>query len=151
MTLNRRECLRTLALVCMPTPSVVYSERVLDDLWAATEPDAMPALDWGDLSAVMARWGRSTWSNVVTGHHCDLQTMLHDSIEATAKQVSPERPSTVIVVLRGDCGSSLHLDQCRAVSSAFHSAVPACSELWFAAAPASTLLDKLRLTVVVSG
>ena len=149
MTLNRRECLQKLALVCMPTPSVVYSERVLDDLWAATEPDAMPALDWGDLSAVAARWGRSTWSHVVTGHHCDLQTMLHDSIEATAKQVSPEHPSTVIVVLRG--GSGLHLDQCMAVSSAFHSAVPICSELWFAAAPAPTLLDMLRLTVVVSG
>lgn len=146
MTLNRRECLRTLALVCMPTSSVVYSERVLDDLWAATEPYAMPALDWGDLSAVMARWGRSTWSHVVTGHHCDLQTMLHDSIEATAQQVSPL--STVIVVLRG--GFGLNLDQCRAVFSAFHSAVPACSELWFAAAPAPALLDKLRLTVVVS-
>ena len=151
MTLNRREYLRTLALVCMPTPSVVYSERVLDDLWAATEPDAMPALDWGDLSAVMARWGRSTWSNVVTGHHCDLQTMVHDSVTATAKRVSQERPSTVIVVLRGDCGSSLHLDQCKAVSSAFHSAVPVCSELWFAAAPAPALVDKLRLTMVVSG
>ena len=149
MTLNRREYLRTLALVCMPTPSVVYSERVLDDLWAATEPDAMPALDWGDLSAVMARWGRSTWSHVDTGHHCHLQTMLHESITATAQQVSPERPSTVIVVLRG--GSDLHLDQCRAVSSAFHSAVPVCSELWFAAAPAPALVDKLRLTVVVSG
>ena len=149
MTLNRRECLWTLALVCMPTPSVVDSQSVLDDLWAATEPDAMPALDWDDLSAVMARWGRSTWSQVVTGHHCDLQTMLHDSIEATAKQVSPEHPSTVIVVLRG--GSGLHLDQCRAVSSAFHSAVPVCSELWFAAAPAPALADKLRLTVVVSG
>ena len=147
MTLNRRECLRTLAQVCLPTPSVVYSERVLDDLWAATEPDAMPALDWGDLSAVAARWGRSTWSHVVTGHHCDLQTMLHDSITATAKLVSP--PSTVIVVLCG--GSGLHLDQCRAVSSAFHSAVPVCSELWFAAAPAPALADKLRLTVVVSG
>lgn len=149
MTLNRRECLRTLALVGMSTPSVVYSERVLDDLWAATEPEAMPALDWGDLSAVMACWGRSTWSHVVTGHHCDLQTMLHDSITATAQQVSPEHPSTVIVVLRG--GSGLHLDQCRAVSSAFHSAVPICSELWFAAAPAPALVDKLRLTVIVSG
>ena len=149
MTLNRRECLQTLALAFTPTPSVVYSEWVLDDLWAATEPDAMPALDWGDLSAVMARWGRSTWSHVVTGHHCDLQTMLHDSITATAKQVSPERPSTVIVVLRG--GSGLHLDQCRAVSSAFQNAVTACSELWFAAAPAPALVDKLRLTVVVSG
>lgn len=149
MTLNRRECLQKLALVCMPTPSVVYSERVLDDLWAATEPYAMPALDWGDLSAVMARWGQSTWSHVVTGHHCDQQTMLHDSITATAQQVSPERPSTVIVVLRG--GSGLHLDQCRAVSSAFHSAVPVCSELWFAAAPAPALVEKLRLTVVVSG
>lgn len=149
MTLNRRECLQKLALVCMPTPSVVYSERVLDDLWAATEPDAMPALDWGDLSALMARWGRSTWSHVVTGHQCDLQTMLHDSIEATAQKVSPERPPTVVVVLRGD--SSLHLDQCRAVSSAFRTAVSACSELWFAAAPAPTLVEKLRLTVVVSG
>ena len=149
MTLNRRECLQTLALAFTPTPSVVYSQRVLDDLLAATESGAMPALDWGDLSAVMARWGRSTWSHVVTSHHCDLQTMLHDSITATAQQVSPERPSTVIVVLRGYSG--LHLDQCRAVSSAFHSAVPACSELWFAAAPAPTLLDKLRLTVVVSG
>lgn len=149
MTLNRRECLRTLALVCLPTPSVVYSERVLDDLWAATEPDAMPVLDWGDLSAVMARWGRSTWSRVFTGHHCDLQTMLHDGIEATALQVSPQRPTTVIVVLRG--GSGLQLDQCRAVSSSFHSAVPTCSQLWFAAAPAPALVDKLRLTVVVSG
>ena len=149
MTLNRRECLQKLALVCMPTPSVVYSERALDDLWAATEPYAMPALDWGDLSAVVARWGRSTWSHVVTGHHCDLQTMLHDSIEAIAQQASSERPSTVIVVVRGD--SDLHLDQCRAVSSAFHRAVPACSELWFAAAPAPALVDKLRLTVVVSG
>ncbi|MDR6154181.1 hypothetical protein QF021_002270 [Acidovorax delafieldii] len=149
MTLNRRECLRTLALAFTPTPSVVYSERVLDDLWAATEPDAMPALDWGDLSAVVARWGRSTWSHVVTGHHCDLQSMLHDSITATAQQVSPERPSTAIVVLRGESG--LHLDQCRAVSGAFHSEVPTCSELWFAAAPAPALVDKLRLTVVVSG
>lgn len=101
----------------------------------------------GDLSAVLARWGRSTWSHVVTGHHCDLQTILLESIEATAQQVSS--PSTVIVVLRG--GFDLHLDQCRAVSSAFHSAVPACSELWFAAAPAPALVDKLRLTVVVSG
>ena len=149
MTLNRRECLQTLALAFAPNPSVVYSERVLDDLWAATEPDAMPALDWGDLIAVMARWGQSTWSHVVTGHHCDLQTMLHDSITATAKQVSPERPSTVIVVLRG--GYGLHLDQCRAVSGAFHNAVAACSELWFAAAPAPALVDKLRLSVVVSG
>lgn len=149
MTLNRRECLQTLALAFAPNPSVVYSERVLDDLWAAIEPDAMPALDWGDLSAVIARWGRSTWSHVVTGHRCDLQTMLHDSIEAIAQQVSPERPRTVIVVLRG--GSDLHLDQCRAVSSAFHNAVTACSELWFAAAPAPALVDKLRLTVVVSG
>ena len=149
MTLNRRECLRTLALAFTPTPSVVYSQRVLDDLWAATEPDAMPALDWGDLSAVLARWGQSTWSHVVTGRHCDLQSMLHDSITATAQQVSPERSSTVIVVLRG--GSGLHLDQCRAVSSAFQNAVTACSELWFAAAPAPALVDKLRLTVVVSG
>ena len=149
MTLNRRECLQRLALAFTPTPSVVYSQRVLDDLLAATESGAMPALDWGDLSAVMARWGRSTWSHVVTGHHCDLQTMLHDSITATAQQVSPERPSTVIVVLRG--GSDLHLDQCRAVSSAFQNAVTACSELWFAAAPAPALADKLRLTVVVSG
>lgn len=148
MTLNRRECLRTLALVCMSNPSVVYSERVLDDLWAATEPDAMPALDWGDLSAVMARWGRYTWSHVVTGHHCHLQTMLHYSITATSQQVSPQRPSTVIVVLRG---SGLHLDQCRAVFTAFHSAVPVCFELCFAAAPAPALVDKLRLTVVVSG
>lgn len=147
MTLNRRECLRTLALAFTPTPSVVCLERVLDDLWVATEPDAMPALDWGDLSAVMARWGRSTWSHVVTGHHCDLQTMLHDSITATAKRVAPERPSTVIVVLRGGYG----LDQCRAVSSAFHSEVPTCSELWFAAASDPTLVDKLRLAVVVSG
>lgn len=151
MTLNRRECLQRLALAFTPTPSVVYSQRVLDDLLAATESGAMPALDWGDLSAVMARWGRSTWSHVVTGHHGDLQTMLHDSIEATAQQVSPECPSTVIVVLRGDCGSSLHLDQCKAASSAFHGAVLACSELWFAAAPAPALVDKLRLTVVVSG
>ena len=149
MTLNRRECLQRLALAFTPTPSVVYSQRVLDDLLAATESGAMPALDWGDLSAVMARWGRSTWSHVVTGHHCDLQTMLHDSSTATAQQVSPERPSTVIVVLRG--GSGLNLVQCSAVSSAFHSAVPACSELWFAAAPAPALVDKLRLTVVVSG
>lgn len=149
MTLNRRECLRMLALAFTPTPLVVYSERVLDDLWAATEPDAMPALDWGDLSALMARWGRSIWSHVVTGHHCDLQSMLHESITATAQQVSPERPPTVFVVLRG--GSGLHLDQCRAASSAFHSAVPASSELWFAAAPAPALVDKLRLTVVVSG
>ena len=149
MTLNRRECLQTLALAFAPNPSVVYSERVLDDLWAATEPDAMPALDWGDLIAVMARWGQSTWSYVVTGHHCDQQTMLHDGIKATAQQVSPQRPTTVIVVLRG--GSGLHLDQCKAVSSAFHSAVPVCSELWFAAAPAPALVDKLRLTMVVSG
>ena len=147
MTLNRRECLRTLALAFTPTPSVVCLERVLDDLWVATEPDAMPALDWGDLSAVMARWGRSTWSHVVTGHPCDLQTMLRDSIEVTAQQVSPERPSTVMVVLRGGYG----LDQCRAVSSAFHSEVPTCSELWFAAASDPTLVDKLRLAVVVSG
>ena len=149
MTLNRRECLQKLALVCMPTPSVVYSERVLDDLWAATEPDAMPGLDWDDLSAVSARSGRSTCGHIVTGHHCHLQTMLHDSITAIAQQVSPECPRTVIVVLRG--GSGLHLDQCRAVSSAFHSAVPVCSELWFAAAPAPALVDKMRLTVVVSG
>ena len=147
MTLNRRECLRTLALAFTPTPSVVCLERVLDDLWVATEPDAMPALDWGDLSAVMARWGRSTWSHVVTGHHCDLQTMLHDSITATAKRVAPERPSNVIVVLRGGYG----LDQCRAVSSAFHSEVPARSALWFAAASDPTLVDKLRLAVVVRG
>lgn len=149
MTLNRRECLQRLALAFTPALSFAYSQRALGDLWAATEPGAMPALDWGNLSAVIERWERSTWSHVVTRNHCDLQIMLYDSITATTQQVSPGRPPTVIVVLRGDSG--LHLDECRAVSSAFHTAVGTCSELWFAAAPDPALMDKLRLTVVVSG
>ncbi len=148
MTLNRRECLQMLGLARVSLTSAVCSAQVIDDLWAATEPSAMPALDWGDLSAVMACWGWSTWSHVVTGHHSDLRTMLHDSIEATSQQLPRAHPATVMVVLRG--GFSLHLDQCRAVTSLFRSTVEVCSDLWFAAAPDPALVDELRLTVIVS-
>ncbi len=148
MTVNRRECLQMLVLSCMSLTPLVCPAQVHDDLWAATEPAAMPALDWGDVSAVLTSWRLSAWSHVATGHHSDLSAMLRDCCDASTHQLRSPHQAAVIVVLRGSC-RRLHFEQCRAVSRAFCNAVGTC-DLLFAAAPDPALVDALRLTVVVN-
>ncbi|UCV01014.1 hypothetical protein [Acidovorax radicis] len=151
MTLNRREWLQTLALAFIPSSSVVHSALVLDDLCAATEPDAMPALDWGDLYRALTEWGYSPWCFVATGRHRDLQTMINDCLDAIAQHRRRRNPTTAIVVLSGD-SHRLQLQHCAAVSSAIHAAVGSREiNLWFAAARDPVLMDALRVTVAMDG
>ncbi len=69
-------------------------------------------------------------------HGMDLE--VRPSLNCAVAQVPRSVASATIDGRRG-AASRLHLDQCRAVSSAFHTALESCSELWFAAAPDPTL------------
>jgi len=119
-------------------------------LLAATEPDAMPALDWGDLRRALAEWGHSPWSFVATGRSRDLRTMINDCCDAIAQHEQSGHLATAIVVLRGD-SLRLQLHHCAAVSSAIQGALSSrTTNLWFAAALDPALVDVMRLTVVMN-
>lgn len=126
------------------------TKQVYKDLLAATEPDAMPALDWGDLSSALAEWGHSPWSFVATGHSRDLGTMIDDCCDAIAKHQQLWHPETAIVVLRGS-DKTLRLQYCKALTNAIQCVVSARTNLWFAAARDPALVDALRVTVVMDG
>jgi hypothetical protein len=149
MTVNRRQWLKMLALSGIPTRMKGCSAQAHNDLLAATEPDAMPALDWGDLCRALDEWGHSPWSFVATGRSRDLQTMINDCCDAIAQHQQSGHLATAIVVLRGD-SHRLQLQHCAAVSSAIHGALGSrTTNLWSAAAPDPVLVDALRVTVVM--
>ncbi|MCZ8218250.1 MAG: hypothetical protein O9337_02425 [Acidovorax sp.] len=149
MTINRRQWLKILALSGMPTHMEGCSAQVHNDLLAATESDAMPALDWGDLCRAVAEWGHSPWCFVATGRHRDLSAIVSDCCDAIAQHQRRRSTTTAIVVLRGD-SHRLQLQHCAAVSSAIHGALGSrTTNLWFAAAPDPVLVGALRVTVAM--
>lgn len=151
MTVNRRQWLKMLALSGIPSPVPGCLAQVHQDLLAATEPDAMPALDWGDLRHALAEWGHSPWSFVVTGRSRDLRTMINDCCDAIAQHQKSRHLTTAIVVLRGG-SHRLQLQHCAAVSSAINSALGSrTTNLWFAAACDPALVDAMRVTMVIDG
>jgi len=151
MTVNRRQWLKMLALSGIPTRMAGCSAQVHNDLLAAMEPDAMPALDWGDLCRALADWRHSPWCFVATGRSRDLRTMINDCCDAISQHQQLRNLTTAIVVLRGD-SHRLQLQHCAAVSSAIHGALGSrTTNLWFAAACDPILVDALRVTVVMDG
>ena len=151
MMINRRRWLKILALSGIPSHLAGCSAQVHHDLLAATEPDAMPALDWGDLRRALADWGHSPRCFVATGRQRELQAMINDCCDAIAQHQPLRNLTTAIVVLRGD-SHSLHLQHCAAVSSAIHDALPSrTTNLWFAAARDQALVEELRVTVIMNG
>lgn len=150
MTVNRRQWLKILALSGMPSHGVGCPMQVHHDLLAATESDAMPALDWGDLRRALAEWGHSPWSCIATGRSRDLRTMINDCCDAIAQHQHSRHLATAIVVLRGD-SRRLQLQHCAAASSAINGALRShTTNLWFAAACDPALVDMMRLTVVMN-
>lgn len=150
MTVNRRQWLKMLALSGIPSHVAGCFALVHQDLLAATEPDAMPALDWGDLRRALAEWGHTPWSFVATGRSRDLRTMINDCCDAIAQHEQSGHLATAIVVLRGD-SHRLQLQHCAAVFSAIHGALGSrTTNLWFAAARDPALVDVMRLTVVMN-
>lgn len=150
MTVKRRQWLKMLALSGMHSHGVGGPTQVHHDLLAATETDAMPALDWGDLRRALAEWGHSPWSFVATGHSRDLRTMINDCCDAIARHQQSLHLTTAIVVLRGD-SHRLQLKHCAAVSSAIHGALGSrTTNLWFAAACDPALVDVMQLTVIMN-
>lgn len=151
MTVNRRQWLKMLALSGIPTHMAGCSAQVHNDFLAAMEPDAMPALDWGDLCRALAERGHSQWCFVATGRSTDLRTMINDCCDAIAQNHQSGHLATVIVVLRGD-SHRLKLQHCAAVSSAIYGALGSrTTNLWFAAVRDPALVDAMRVTVVIDG
>lgn len=151
MTVNRRQWLKMLALSGISTHMAGCSAQVHNDLLAAMEPDAMPALDWGDLRRTLAEWGHSPWSFVASGRSRDLRTTINDCCDAIAQHQQLRNLTTAIAVLRGD-SRRLQMQHCAAVSSAIHGALGSRTvNLWFAAVRDQTLVDELRVTVIMDG
>ena len=150
MTMNRRQWMRVLALTCVPLHTEGCPAQVLDDLWAVTEPDAMPAMDWGDMTRMLEDWGPSPWHCSVTGRHGDLGTMLADCRQAVERhqRALGATPATAMVVLRGH-SAAFRLADFLEVHATIRSAVNASAELWFGAAHDPALVDALRVTVVM--
>ena len=150
-SMNRRQLLQMLGLVCIPRVPIHLPRQVHEDLLAVTEPDAMPAMDWGDLIRMRDGWGPSPWHCSVIGRHGDLGTMLAHCRHAVEQHQHTlgTAPATAVVVLRGN-GAAFRLADFVEVHTTISSAVNASTELWFGAAHDPALVDALRVTVVMS-
>ena len=56
MNMHRRQWLQILGLACVPHAPNHLARQVHEDLLAVTEPDALPAMDWGDLIRIRDGW-----------------------------------------------------------------------------------------------
>lgn len=149
MKMHRRQWLQMLGLACVSRAPIHPTCQVREDLLAVTEPDALPTMDWGDLIRIREDWGPSPWHYSVTGHHGDLVAMLADCRHAVERHQRALRTTTAaLVVLRGN-GAAFRLVEFVEVHTTIRSAVKASTELWFGAARDPTLVDALRVTVVM--
>ena len=151
MDMHRRQWLQILGLACVPHAPNHLARQVHEDLLAVMEPDAMPAMDWGDLTRMLEDWGPWPWHCSVTGRHGDLGTMLADCRHAVQRHQCAlgTTPATALVVLRGN-GAAFRLADFVEIHTTIRSAVNASTELWFGAAHDPALVDALRVTVVMS-
>ena len=150
MNMHRRQWLRMLGLACVPHAPTYLARQVHEDLLAVTEPDALPAMDWGDLNRMLEDWGASPWHCSVTGRHGNLGTMLADCRHAVERhqRALGATPATAMVVVRSN-GATFRLADFLEVHTTIRSAVNASTELWFGAAHDPALVDALRVTVVM--
>lgn len=149
-SMNRRQLMQMLGLVGIPRVPIHLPRQVHEDLLAVTEPDAMPAMDWGDLIRIRDGWGPSPWHCSVIGRHGDLGIMLTDCRDAVERhqRALGATPATAVLVLRGN-GAAFLLANFVEVHTAISSAVYASTELWFGAAHNPALADAFRATVVM--
>lgn len=140
-----------LGLACVPHAPIRLTRQAHEDLQAVTEPDALLAMDWGDMARIRKHWGLSPWHCSITARHGDLGVMLADCHEAVGRheRALGAAPATAVVVLRGN-GTAFSLAKHMEVFVAIRSAVKASTELWFGAAYDSALVDALRVTVVMN-
>ena len=150
MNMHRRQWLRMLGLACVPHAPTYLARQVHEDLLAVTEPDALPAMDWGDLNRMLEDWGASPWHCSVTGRHGNLGTMLADCRHAVERhqRALGATPATAMVVVRSN-GATFRLADFLEVHTTIRSAVNASTELWFGAAHDLALVDAFRVTVVM--
>ena len=150
MSMHRRQWLQILGLACVPHAPIRLTRQVHEDLQAVTEPDALLAMDWGDMARIRERWGLSPWHCSITARHGDLGVMLADCHEAVGRhqRALGAAPATAVVVLRGN-GAAFRLVELAKVCSAIRNALDASTELWVSAAHDQTLLDALRVTLVM--
>ncbi len=150
MNMHRRQWLQMLGLACGPRVPIHLARQIHEDLLAVTEPDALPAMDWGDLNRMLEDWGASPWHCSVTGRHGNLGTMLADCRHAVERhqRALGATPATAMVVVRSN-GATFRLADFLEVHTTIRSAVNASTELWFGAAHDPALVDALRVTVVM--
>jgi len=150
MNMHRRQWLQMLGLACGPRVPIHLARQIHEDLLAVTEPDALPAMDWGDLNRMLEDWGASPWHCSVTGRHGNLGTMLADCRHAVERhqRALGATPATAMVVVRSN-GATFRLADFLGVHTTIRSAVNASTELWFGAAHNPALVDALRVTVVM--
>ena len=150
MNMHRRQWLQILGLACVSHAPTYPTRQVHEDLLAVTEPDALPAMDWGDLIRIRDGWGPSPWHCSVTGRHGDLGTILADFRHAVQQHQHAlgTTPATALVVVRGN-GAAFRLADFVEVHTTISSAVNASTELWFGAAHDLALVDAFRVTVVM--
>lgn len=150
MNIHRRQWLQMVGLACVPHAQDHLARQVHEDLLAVTEPDALLAMDWGDMARIREHWGLSPWHCSITACHGDLGTMLVDCGEAVGRhqRALGAAPTTAVVVLRGN-GAAFSLVKQMEVFAAIRSAVKTSTELWFGAAHDLALEDALRVTVVM--
>lgn len=150
MSMRRRQWLQILGLACVPHAPSHLALQVYGDLFALTEPSALPAMDWGDLIRIRDGWGPSPWHCSVTGRHGNLGTMLADCRHAVERHQRDlgTTPATALVVLRGN-GAAFRLADFVEIHTTIRSAVNASTELWFGAAHDPALVDALRVTVAM--
>jgi len=150
MNMHRRQWLQMLGLACGPRVPIHLARQIHEDLLAVTEPDALPAMDWGDLNRMLEDWGASPWHCSVTGRHGNLGTMLADCRHAVERhqRALGTTPTTALVVVRGN-GAAFRLADFVEIHTTIRSAVNASTELWFGAAHDPALVDAFRVTVVM--
>lgn len=150
MNMHRRQWLQMLGLVCVPQAPIDLTRQVHEDLLAVTEPEALPAMDWGDLTRIRESWGPSPWHCSITARHGDLGVMLTDFRHAVVRHQPALGAihANAIMVLRGN-GAAFRLVEFVEVCTTIRSAVSASTELWFGAAHDPALVDALGVTVVI--
>lgn len=150
MTMNRRQWLQMLGVVCIPPGESHSVRQAYADLLAVTQPGALPPIDGVDVARIRDGWGPSPWHCSVTGGYGDLDRMLADCREKVARhqRVRSSAAATAVVVLRGD-GAAFCRVEYAAVFAAIRSVLHVRADLWFGVARDPALVDGLRVTVVM--
>lgn len=150
MTMNRRQWLQMLGVVCIPPGESHSARQAYADLLAVTQPGALPPIDGADMARIRDGWGPSPWHCSVTGCCGDLDRMLAGCCNAVARhqRVRGSAPATAVVVLRGNGAAFCRVEYVEVFVAIRHT-LHVRTDLWFGAARDAALVDALRVTVVM--